>query len=200
MRNPPHLLAKFSTITPDRWEVILFPFAQPSNLTFDVHLEVEEVDVLPVGAVQAEDVPGLADLGRAAERHHVQVGEDSEEQLPGQLSVDQSLVVLGEDPGDLPLGEASVDGVTISVPGFVSLQFSDGSSHDIFTSGGQPPVSWPSARVHLSPNRSYISPFYGVWKEPESGNQARSLFDKENTIQMWFTFRKWLSITFCWKV
>ena len=92
MRNPPHLLAKFSTITPERWEVILFPFAQPSNLTFDVHLEVEEVDVLPVGAVQAEDVPGLADLGRAAERHHVQVGEDSEEQLLGQQLVNWSIV------------------------------------------------------------------------------------------------------------
>ena len=55
-------------------------------------MELEEVNVLPVGAVQAEDVPGLADLGGAAERHHVQVGEDSEEQLLGQQLVNWSVV------------------------------------------------------------------------------------------------------------
>ena len=57
-----------------------------------VDLELEQVDILPVGAVQGEDVPGLADLGRAAQRHHVQVGEDSEEQLLGQHLVNWSIV------------------------------------------------------------------------------------------------------------
>ena len=50
---------------------------------------------------------------------------------------------------------------------------------DSFTSAGQHPVSWPYARVHLSPNRSYISPFYGVWKEPGE-NRCIVVFDKEN--------------------
>ena len=57
-----------------------------------VDLELEQVDILPVGAVQGEDVPGLADLGGPTERHHVQVGEDPEEQLLGQHLVDGSIV------------------------------------------------------------------------------------------------------------
>ena len=57
-----------------------------------VDLELKQVNILPVGAVQGEDVPGLADLGRPAERHHVQVGEDSEEQLFGQQLVNWSVV------------------------------------------------------------------------------------------------------------
>ena len=57
-----------------------------------VDLELEQVDILPVGAVQGEDVPGLADLGGPAERHHVQVGEDPEEQLLGQHLVGWSIV------------------------------------------------------------------------------------------------------------
>ena len=60
--------------------------------SLDVDLELEQVDILPVGAVQGEDVPGFADLGRAAQRHHVQVGEDSEEQLLGQHLVNWSIV------------------------------------------------------------------------------------------------------------
>ena len=76
MRNPPHLLAKFSTMTPERRGRSVSPPQPQPDLTFNIDLEVEQVNSLPVGAVQGEDVPGLADLGRAAQRHHVQVGED----------------------------------------------------------------------------------------------------------------------------
>ena len=55
-------------------------------------------------------------LSTSAEADDVKVGEDPEEQLPGQPPVDESLIVLGEDPGDLPLGDPHLNWVTIPIP------------------------------------------------------------------------------------
>ena len=58
----------------------------------------------------------MSHLGTSAEADDVEVWEHPEEQLSGQPPVDQGLVVLREHPGDLPLGDAHMDRVTIPIP------------------------------------------------------------------------------------
>lgn len=53
--------------------------------SLDVALELEQVDLLPVAAVQRQHVPVLVHLGAAAQRDHVQEREDAEEDLLGQF-------------------------------------------------------------------------------------------------------------------
>ena len=55
-------------------------------------------------------------LGTSAEADDVKVREHPEEQLPGQPPVDEGLIMLGEHPGDLPLGDTHVDRVAIPIP------------------------------------------------------------------------------------
>ena len=69
--------------------------------------------------------------------------------------------MLGEDSRDLPLCDSHVDSVPIAGPGdfLVTFHF---SQRELFTFEGQHLVTWPSYRGHLSPDRLYISPLYGL--------------------------------------
>ncbi len=68
----------------------------------DVDLEIEKVDPLPIGPIQSQDIPGLGHLSASAKGNHVQVRKDPQQQLLGQLPIDQRLVILTEHP-DLPV-------------------------------------------------------------------------------------------------
>jgi len=87
-----------------------------NHSSLNVNLELKQVNLLPVGAVKSQHIPWFAHLSTSAEADDVKVGEDPEEQLPGQPPVDESLIVLGEDPGDLPLGDPHLNWVTIPIP------------------------------------------------------------------------------------
>lgn len=78
----------------------------------DVGLEVEQVDALPVGPIQGQDVPAPGDLGATTEGNDIQVGEDAQEQLLGQPAVDERLVVFVENASYLPMavGGGSIGG------------------------------------------------------------------------------------------
>lgn len=65
----------------------------------DVALEIKQIDLLPVAAVQRVHVPVPVHLGAAAQRDHVQVREDAQQYFARQLACD--LRVIGLDVGAL---------------------------------------------------------------------------------------------------
>ena len=56
---------------------------------------------------------GKCYLSRSTERHHIKIREHSQQQLLGQSPVDESLIMLWEHSGDLPLGDL---GHVVTIP------------------------------------------------------------------------------------